>query len=314
MWYRAHYTAATDDPDIWIKAFGAQGSNFLVWMNGTYVGASAGISGGRADQDSLQLGVGAPGAHGKDSPNKATFHVPPGTVKAGEPVVLSILLRNNGQREDWESKGTSLHGMGVLDARLGSRGPVIWKIQGAARRLHPVDTVRGMYNNGGLYGERAGWYLPGFPSSNWEPATTMHARRAGVTWYRTSFALHTPTNQDVMLHLAVASQYYRHNRSDKSRTVMFMNGWNIGTWVGNVGPQTSFTIPAGFLNRDGDNEIAVAVTAEGPGYGPDDMQLQLVGNWLRSVPWEENAAPGYRDVQRHLLPPYPRVPEVTVQR
>ena len=314
VWYRAHYTADTDDPTIWIKAFGAQGSNFLVWMNGTYLGAAPGIAGGRADLDSPQLVVRAPGAHGKDTPKEATFRVPAGTVKAGEPVVLSILLRNNGQREDWESKGRNLHGMGVLDAHLGSRGPVTWKIRGAARRLHPADPIRGIYNNGGLHGERAGWYLPDFPTHGWEPTSTMHAARAGVTWYRTTFALHTPHNQDVMLQLAVASQRYQQGRSDKSRTVMFVNGWNIGTWVGNVGPQTSFTIPAGFLNRNGNNDIAVAVTAEGPDYGPDDMQLRLVGNWLGAVPWEENAAPSYPDLQGHLRPPYPHLPEVTVQQ
>ena len=27
------------------------------------------------------------------------------------------------------------------------------------------NTTRGIYNNGGLYGERAGWYLPGFPDA-----------------------------------------------------------------------------------------------------------------------------------------------------
>ena len=71
----------------------------------------------------------------------------------------------------------------------------------------------------------------------------MHANTAGVTWYRTHFTLKYPTNQDVMLRLNVLSKRFSPDRKDNAHTVMFINGWNVGTWVGNVGPQESFTIP-----------------------------------------------------------------------
>lgn len=238
-------------------------------------------------------------------PKAVTFTVPKGTVKKGEKVTLAILLRNNGQRVDWEGIGNNLHPMGILDARLGEQGNAVWKIQGVRGGIHPADTTRGIYNNGGLYGERAGWYLPGFPDATWKHATTMHANTAGVTWYRTHFTLKYPTNQDVMLRLNVLSKRFSPDRKDNAHTVMFINGWNVGTWVGNVGPQESFTIPSGFLNPTGQNEIAVAVTAEDACYGPEDIQLGLVGNWLGSVPWVENTAPTYRQLQHSLLPAYP---------
>ena len=314
VWYRAHYTAATDDPDIWVKAFGAQGSNFLVWMNGKYVGASAAVKGGVADTGLDNESSKDPTANLVASPKSISFKVPRGTVKKGEKVVLSILLRNNGQRVDWEGIGNNLHPMGVLDARVGNQGKVTWKIQGARGGLHPVDKVRGIYNNGGLYGERAGWYLPGFRDNTWKPAATMHASKPGVAWYRSDFTLNFPANQDVMLRLNVKSKRFHPNRKDKAHTVMFVNGWNVGTWVGNVGPQESFTIPAGFLNRNGKNEIAIAVTAEGTGYGPETIQLGVVGNWLGAVPWVENKAPGYQQLKHNLMPAYPKIRVSTVKQ
>ena len=129
----------------------------------------------------------------------------------------------------------------------------------------------------------------------------MHARRAGVTWYRSDFTLNFPAGQDVMLRLNVHSKRFNKGRQDDARTVMFINGWNVGTWVGNVGPQKSFTIPAGFLNRNGKNEIAIAVTAEAAGYGPETIQLAPVGNWLGSVPDVPNKAPTYPQLRAHLL-------------
>lgn len=36
-----------------------------------------------------------------------------------------------------------------------------------------------------------------------------------------------------------------------------------------MGPQTSFTIPQGFLNLNGENSIALAVAAKEAGSGPD---------------------------------------------
>ena len=305
VWYRAHYTANTDDPRIWIKVFGAEGSNFLVWINGHYLGASAAVKGGVADTGLDDKSSKDPTSNLQAQPKAVTFTVPKGTVKKGEKVTLAILLRNNGQRVDWEGIGNNLHPMGILDARLGEQGNAVWKIQGVRGGIHPADTTRGIYNNGGLYGERAGWYLPGFPDATWKHATTMHANTAGVTWYRTHFTLKYPTNQDVMLRLNVLSKRFSPDRKDNAHTVMFINGWNVGTWVGNVGPQESFTIPSGFLNPTGQNEIAVAVTAEDACYGPEDIQLGLVGNWLGSVPWVENTAPTYRQLQHSLLPAYP---------
>ncbi|WP_373418348.1 beta galactosidase jelly roll domain-containing protein [Arthrobacter sp. BF1] len=50
---------------------------------------------------------------------------------------------------------------------------------------------------------------------------------------------------------------------------MCVNGWNTDTWVGDVGPQSVFTIPFGFVNKSGENTIAMAVTTERDARGPE---------------------------------------------
>ncbi|MCK6210160.1 beta-galactosidase [Georgenia sp. EYE_87] len=279
VWYRAHYTA-TDAATISLTGNGGTGgpghgrnsANMLVWVNGHYAGAAP--AEGRAK----------------------TFEIPAGATAPGEDVVVSVLVRNQGQNLDWSDDGLSKQNRGLHDADLGATGEVTWRIQGARDVDTPLDTARTLYNNGGLYGERAGWYLPGYPSEGWADAADLHAPGPGVHWYRTSFDLDVPAGQDTAFALDVASERFDAGRSDRARTVMFVNGWNVGTWVGNVGPQTRFTIPSGFLDMDGTNEIAIAVTAEEADHGPDAVSLVQVGSMTGSVPAEQNEAPAFGEV------------------
>lgn len=93
-----------------------------------------------------------------------------------------------------------------------------------------------------------------------------------MTWYRSGFDLDVPAGQDTSIGLKVDSARFA-TRSDRSRLVLFVNGWNIGIHAGNVGPQDEFAIPSGLLRTDGHNEIAVAMTAEETGAGPESLSL-----------------------------------------
>jgi len=61
----------------------------------------------------------------------------------------------------------------VSETLPGSSATLIWKIQGALSG-DLTDAVRGPFNNGGLYGERNGWYLPGYDAASWTPVTLPH--------------------------------------------------------------------------------------------------------------------------------------------
>ena len=47
------------------------------------------------------------------------------------------------------------------------------------------------------------------------------------------------------------------------RALIFVNGWNMGQYIADVGPQHTFVVPNGVLNPDGRNTLAIAVTSNG---------------------------------------------------
>ncbi|GAB3797510.1 hypothetical protein GCM10028798_08860 [Humibacter antri] len=268
-WYRAHFTPSSVPTSISLTGQGGSAANMLVWINGQYAGASA------ADGS----------AH--------SFAVPAGSLTAGTAAVVSVLVNNSGQNLDWSDNGLSRQNRGLYDADLGATtGAVTWRIQGAQGKENPADTARTMYNVGGLYGERAGWYLPGYPDSAWADATSFKPAQPGVTWYRTSFDLNVPNGTDTAFALKINDAAFDNGRQDYARAVIYINGWNTGYFVGNVGPQSQFTIPRGFLNMTGSNDIAIALTTEKSGQGPDSIQLVDAGTVLGGLPSTQNEAPG----------------------
>jgi beta-galactosidase GanA len=145
----------------------------------------------------------------------------------------------------------------VSETLPGSSATLIWKIQGALSG-DLTDAVRGPFNNGGLYGERNGWYLPGYDAASWTPVTLPHrwsdaAIPPGIGWYRTNFTLSLPSNMDVPIGLHIADATYHY------LALIFVNGWLVGRYWNTVGPQSTFYLPAGILNTRGVNDVAIGV-------------------------------------------------------
>lgn len=110
-------------------------------------------------------------------------------------------------------------------------------MQGNAGGEHPTDTVRGPLNNGGLFGERNGWYLPQFADAGWQDATLPAAiAMPGTSWYRTTFDLHVPASDDASIGLTIDNPSQPRS-SANYRALIFVNGWNMGQYIANVGPQ-----------------------------------------------------------------------------
>lgn len=146
---------------------------------------------------------------------------------------------------------------------MGLRLPVVVKMLIGFGRYR--DKRRGIFNEGGLFGERNGWHLPHSdvlrplidkrvwskrnPSSGL-PSTSPYARlisqgsaredqwviaqggHAGVGFFRTTFELHERPGYDVMMSFVfedggAASPPYR--------ALLFVNGWQMGKRVGNLG-------------------------------------------------------------------------------
>ena len=111
--------------------------------------------------------------------SSATFALPAGLLSAGQDNVISVLVRNMGHNEDGGKNDAQKAPRGLLSASVvGSDAPVSWRIQGVRGGEALVDRVRGPQNNGGLYGERSGWSLPGFDDSAWESVSLPHRESA----------------------------------------------------------------------------------------------------------------------------------------
>jgi hypothetical protein len=200
--------------------------------------------------------------------------------------VLSVLVRRtqHGQDDYRAARGlTSVTFQGASPA-------VRWRVRGAAA----PDPVRGPLNNGGLYGERKGWHLPGYDDGGWESVSFPRAdRRQGVTWYRTTFRLDVPPDVDASVGLTLDDDPAR-----DYRVQVFLNGWNMGEYVnGGTGPRRTLVLPNGILRtRAAANTLALAVLAgDGTTAGPGTVRLTLLGSAAGGVPVAPVAAPGRRE-------------------
>ncbi|WP_420711693.1 beta-galactosidase [Streptomyces sp. NRRL F-5123] len=267
-WYRGRFRTSGSETGIHLVSdSGGRAQAFSAWLNGTFLGSS--------------------------TTGSADFTFPAGALKAdGADNVLSVLTVNMGHEEDYNSSNGNKSARGLTGAALlgAPLTPVTWRIQGVRGGEDLLDTARGPLNNGGLYGERAGWSLPGYPDASWNdvslPATDTHA---GVSWYRTDVALDLPHGQDTSVGLTFTDDPKR-----QYRATIFVNGWQVGNYVNYLGPQHSFPIPNGILNPNGSNTVAIAVwNLDGSTGGLGKVELTNYGSYTSPLKVAQNAAPRY---------------------
>ncbi|WP_329741621.1 beta-galactosidase [Dyella sp. A6] len=231
-WYRGHFTVNTGHvapTGLKLKVMsGGKAGAFTVWLNGHFLGSVTGS----------ELGA---------------FSFPSRMIVPGDNVV-SVLTVDMGHEEDYDSTGENRTARGIVSAEpVGATANAItWRLQGAIVDESPL---RGPYNFGGLYGERREWPIkPGNPA-DWHPATLpADTSTPGVTWYRTSVPLDLPKGQDTSLGLQIKDPPGRHYRA-----MIFVNGWQMGNYVADLGPQHRFPIPDGVIDPHGNNNITIAV-------------------------------------------------------
>ncbi|GGM94924.1 glycoside hydrolase family 35 protein [Streptomyces fuscichromogenes] len=200
--------------------------------------------------------------------------------------VLSVLVRRMQHDMDGGSLDTHKAARGLTAVSFKGASPkASWRIQGATA----PDPVRGPMNNGGLYGERKGWHLPGFADGGWETAVLPRADQGmGVTWYRTGFRLSVSAGVDASVGLVLEDDPAR-----AYRVQIFLNGWNLGQYVNDVGPQHTFVLPSGILRTRGENTLALAVLSDGTSeFGPGVVRLELLGSAAGGVPLASVDSPG----------------------
>ena len=270
VWYRGRFTGAATALAL---RYGGGGAGLLqLWLDGVYLG-----------QDVLPTGTSTPPTTGT-----VAFAVPAGLSTAGAHVV-SIMVRNNAHNEDGGVNDAHREGRGLISATVsdatGAALATSWTLQGNAGGEAIADPVRGPLNNGGLFGERNGWHLPGFPDGGWAVrAVPDTAATPGTVWYRTQFTLAVPATHDASLGITIGDPARRAS-GGAYRVLIFVNGWNMGQYINDLGPQRVFTLHRGILEHQGENTIALAVwSADETSGGLGDVALELLGNYATAKP------------------------------
>ncbi|HET9381369.1 MAG TPA: beta-galactosidase [Streptomyces sp.] len=277
VWYRGRFTGPPGGLAALSLAYrtGPQGL-LMAWLDGRPLGTHRMPV---PDRD-------APGSWA----DTARFDVPAALrdrTPPGRPHVLSVLVRPMQHDAD----GTAARGLtGVTFEGGGASGKplpgVRWRIRGAAE----ADPVRGPSNNGGLYGERHGWHLPGGGRDGWREVERPREERPrqGVVWYRTGFRLDVPAGVDATVGLALDD-----DPAHAWRAQVFLNGWNLGEYVNDAGPRHTVVLPNGVLRTRGDNTLALAVLSDGTTpSGPREARLTLLRSAAGGVPVAVVDSPG----------------------
>ncbi len=284
VWYRGHFTATGSETAINLTAGGGTHGAFSVWLNGAFLGSDT------AGGDEIQM----------------SFPFPAGALRPGQDNVVAVLTQSSGHDED------GVYGPPPSDAQKSPRGlmgaslegtsttPITWRLQGAQGGENLQDPVRGPMNATGLFGTNHGWDLPGYPDHDWQPVTLPDSwsRRGlppGIGWYRTSFNLDLARQSYVPVAVQIGGPGPGPGSSTADyRAFIYVNGWLMGQYDNKLGPQHRFYLPAGILNEDGNNTLAVAVWGLDPSGGSlAKVRLVALGDQSGGVPVQGVYSPGW---------------------
>ena len=251
--YRGHFVANGDEKTFFVETQGGTAFGSSVWINETYVGSWAGTS--------------------VDSSYNATYTLP--TLKSGKSYVITVVVDNMGLDENWTVGSDEMKDpRGILDYGLSghSASAITWKLTGNLGGEDYQDKVRGPLNEGGLYAEREGFHQPQPPTQKWESSSPLDGlSKAGVRFYSTSFDLDMPKGWDVPLYFNFANTT---SPPSSYRAQLYVNGYQYGKYVNNIGPQLSYPVPEGILNYQGTNWLALSLWAQGDdGAKLDSLEL-----------------------------------------
>ncbi|KAF8598092.1 glycoside hydrolase family 35 protein [Ceratobasidium sp. AG-I] len=223
---------------VQLNVQGGTASGWSAWLNGGYIGSFPGDP------------VSVSGALNLTFANA--------TVSSGENVLL-VLQDHSGHDE----LDAALNPRGILKAALTGSNSTFssWRVAGNAGGEKNIDPVRGPIAEGGLHAERLGWHLPGFDDSKWASGSPADGvQGAGVAFYRTTVDLSKVVDKrgyDVALEFIIDA-----TPGTNVRAQLYVNGYQYGKFVKQVGNQIAFPVPPGVLNVRGKNTIGLSVWSQ----------------------------------------------------
>ncbi|KAF2266782.1 hypothetical protein CC78DRAFT_107270 [Lojkania enalia] len=259
--YRGHFTSTGAEKTLYISAQGGSAFGFSAYLNDKFLGSWRGY-------DAAMSG------------NK-TFTLP--NMAADKTYVVTVVIDNMGLDENWTiGTETMKNPRGILDYELDSRDKsvIAWKLTGNLGGEDYRDLSRGPLNEGGMFVERQGLHLPGALTAplDWKDSAGPVGdgmKSPGIGFFAAELELTIPSGYDVPLSFTFANTTGAGNASGSSvpayRVQIFVNGWQFGKYVNNVGPQTKFPVPEGIFNYRGKNYLGITL------WGLDDGPVKIEG-------------------------------------
>ncbi|KAJ3735068.1 glycoside hydrolase family 35 protein [Lentinula guzmanii] len=277
--FRGRFNATGNETAVNLTVQYGFAGGYSAWLNSVFLGSSQGNA-----TVSLSTDV---------------WKFPDGALKTGMENVLVVFQASslvyaiaNGGKEPRGIRGYSLIG--------GNTSFSSWRLQGnQGGAAGAPDTFRGYLNEGGLYTERIGAHLPGYPDDTWTTGSPLAGlSQAGINFYRTNFDLNVPDGYDVPVRLSFTPSSITSNY----RAQIYLNGWQIGKYINNFGPQTVFVLPAGILFRNSSNTLGLSLwSLDAEGASIAGLEFISDGTFTTALKFEDYHGPDYED-QESLRP------------
>lgn len=241
--YRGHFKATGSEGSLSMEHAGGETYSASIWLNATFLGSFVGKT--------------------KTSSTNVSYPLP--KLTSGRSYVLNVLIDQTGLEEaqSREPEGADIMKAprGILSYNVSGldQSHISWKLTGNLHGESYEDKSRGPLNEGGMYAERQGFHLPSPPSIDWNSSSPFTGTSApALAFYTSSFNLSLPLGYDVPLYF----NFPAHSTPSNYRCQLFINGWQFGKYVHNIGPQTAFPVPEGILNYQGTNYIALSLWSQ----------------------------------------------------
>ncbi|KAJ7141923.1 glycoside hydrolase family 35 protein [Mycena crocata] len=246
--WRGHFNATGAEKSMNLSVNGGAAFAASVWLNNRFLKTSFGNSTNNARVI-------------EETDEKFIF--PPDALLIGRDNVITVVQDNMGLNEAKPINDDAKSPRGIRGFQLNVGNFTDWKVQGkVGGYINFRDKVRGVLNEGGLFGERQGWHLPNFDTSSW-PSRKLSAGLpspgVGIGFFVTTFNLALPQGYDIPMSLTFTEPL-----GQSYRAYIFVNGWMMGKRIGNLGPQAKFPVHEGILDYHGSNTVAVALWSMTP--------------------------------------------------
>ncbi|EGO22566.1 glycoside hydrolase family 35 protein [Serpula lacrymans var. lacrymans S7.9] len=217
--FRGHFTATGQETAFNLTVQGGYAFGYSAFINGVFLGSN---------QGNLTI-----------SQTTDIWQIPNDVLRIGDDNVLVVIQDHMGIVETSTNSGKEPRGIRGYAIIGGNSTFKYWKLQGNyGGAADAPDTFRGYLNEGGLYAERIGAHLPGYPDESWQTGTPLSGggvKSAGINFYRTTFSLPLPMDVDVPVRLSITPSDITSN----FRAQIYLNGWQLGKYVNNLGQSSN---------------------------------------------------------------------------